>query len=151
MRRFEYEIQEKDEIEEIIRSAKVCRLGMSVADQPYIVPLCFGYEPGVLYFHSAGEGKKLDMLEENANVCFEFDIDVEILPAEEACDWGMNYQSVIGFGRAEILEDVEEKRVGFDAIMRQYSEDSYTYPDGEIKGTTIIRIDIHSMTGKKNS
>ena len=150
MRRFEYEIQDKEEIDEIIRTSKVCRLAMSVDDQPYIVPLCFGYEPGVLYFHSAGEGKKLDMIEENQNVCFEFDVHVEILQADEACDWGMNYRSVIGFGRAEILEDVEKKRVGFDAIMRQYSEGSYTYPDGEVKGTTIIRVDILSMTGKKN-
>ncbi len=70
MRRFEYEIQELPEIEEIIGLAKVCRLAMSVGDQPYLVPLCFGYEPGALYFHSAGEGKKLDMLETNDNVCF---------------------------------------------------------------------------------
>lgn len=150
MRRFEYEIQELAEIEEIIRSAKVCRLAMSIDDQPYIVPLCFGYEPGVLYFHSAGEGKKLDMLEENEKVCFELDIDHEILEAENPCDWGMNYRSVIGFGSATILEDDESKRKGFDAIMHQYSKGSYSYPDGEVKGTTIIKVDILSMTGKKN-
>jgi nitroimidazol reductase NimA-like FMN-containing flavoprotein (pyridoxamine 5'-phosphate oxidase superfamily) len=150
MRRFEQEIQDMDEIEEIIRKAQVCRLAMSVADHPYIVPLCFGYQPGVLYFHSAGEGKKLDMLEENQNVCFEFDVDVELLKADEACDFGMNYRSVIGFGKAQILEDDEAKRRGFDAIMRQYSDGSYSYPDSEVKGTTIIRVDIQSMTGKKN-
>lgn len=150
MRRFEQEIQDMDEIEEIIRLAQVCRLAMSVADHPYIVPLCFGYQPGVLYFHSAGEGKKLDMLEENQNVCFEFDVDVELLKADEACDFGMNYRSVIGFGKAQILEDDEAKRRGFDVIMRQYSDGSYSYPDSEVKGTTIIRVDIQSMTGKKN-
>ena len=150
MRRFEQEIQEQDEIEEIIRNAKVCRLGMSVADQPYVVPLCFGYEPGALYFHSAGEGKKLDMLEENENVCFEIDIDHEIVEAENPCDWGMNYRSVIGFGRATILEDDGLKRKGFDAIMRQYSSGTYSYPDGEVKGTSIIKVDILSMTGKRN-
>ena len=150
MRRFEYEIQDMEEIEEIIGKAQVCRLAMSVADQPYIVPLCFGYQPGVLYFHSAGEGKKLDMLEENQNVCFEFDVDIEIHKAEEPCDWGMHYRSVIGFGKAKVLDDIETKRVGFDAIMRQYSEGSYTYPDGEVKGTTIIQVDIQSITGKKN-
>ncbi len=150
MRRFEYEIQEQTEIEEIIRLAKICRLAMSVGDQPYLVPLCFGYEPGALYFHSAGEGKKLDMLETNDKVCFEFDLDPEFIEAENACDWGMRYRSVIGFGRATILEDNEEKRRGFDLIMRQYSDRSFTYPDSEVKGTTIIKVDIRSMTGKKN-
>ena len=150
MRRFEFEIQEQTEIEEIIRLAKICRLAMSVGDQPYLVPLCFGYEPGALYFHSAGEGKKLDMLETNDKVCFEFDLDYEFIEAENACDWGMRYRSVIGFGRATILEDNEEKRRGFDLIMRQYSDRSFTYPDSEVKGTTIIKVDIRSMTGKKN-
>jgi hypothetical protein len=150
MRRFEYEIQEQTEIEEIIRLAKICRLAMSVGDQPYLVPLCFGYEPGALYFHSAGEGKKLDMLETNDKVCLEFDIDHEFIEAENACDWGMKYRSVIGFGRATILEDNEEKNRAFDLIMRQYSDRSFTYPDSEVKGTTIIKVDILSMTGKKN-
>ena len=150
MRRFEYEIQEQTEIEEIIRLAKICRLAMSVGDQPYLVPLCFGYEPGALYFHSAGEGKKLDMLETNDKVCFEFDLDYEFIEAENACDWELRYRSVIGFGRATILEDNEEKRRGFDLIMRQYSDRSFTYPDSEVKGTTIIKVDIRSMTGKKN-
>lgn len=150
MRRFEYEIQEQTEIEEIIRLAKICRLAMSVGDQPYLVPLCFGYEPGALYFHSAGEGKKLDMLETNDKVCFEFDLDHEFIEAENACDWELRYRSVIGFGRATILEDNEEKRRGFDLIMRQYSDRSFTYPDSEVKGTTIIKVDIRSMTGKKN-
>jgi nitroimidazol reductase NimA-like FMN-containing flavoprotein (pyridoxamine 5'-phosphate oxidase superfamily) len=150
MRRFEYEIQDMSEIEDIIHSARVCHLAMSVADQPYIVPLCFGYLPGVLYFHSAGEGKKLDMLEENQKVCFEFDVDVELLKADEPCDWGINYRSVIGFGTASFVEDDEAKRIGFDAIMGQYSDGSYSYPDSEVKGTTIIRVDVETMTGKKN-
>jgi nitroimidazol reductase NimA-like FMN-containing flavoprotein (pyridoxamine 5'-phosphate oxidase superfamily) len=151
MKRFEQEIKELTEIEEIISRAKVCRLAMSVADQPYVVPLCFGYEPGVLYFHSAGEGKKLDMLEENDKVCFELDIDHEIVEAENPCDWAMKYRSVIGFGSATILEDDETKRRGFDAIMRQYSKGSYSYPDGEIKATAVIKVEILSMTGKKNA
>jgi nitroimidazol reductase NimA-like FMN-containing flavoprotein (pyridoxamine 5'-phosphate oxidase superfamily) len=150
MRRFEYEIKDQTEIDNIIRSAKVCRLGMSADDQPYIVPLCFGYEAGSLFFHSAGEGKKLDMLEVNSNVCFEFDLDHALNQAEKPCDWGMTYRSVIGFGTASVVDDIEAKRQGFDAIMRQYSDRSFTYPDGELKGTSIIKVQIHSMTGKKN-
>lgn len=150
MRLFEYEIKDQTEIDDIIRSAKVCRLGMSVDDQPYVVPLCFGYEAGSLFFHSAGEGKKLDMLEVNSNVCFEFDLDPALHQADKPCDWGMTYRSVIGFGTASIVDDLEVKRQGFDAIMRQYSDGSFTYPDGELKGTSIIKVEILSMTGKKN-
>lgn len=148
MRHFERQISDPVEIEGIIRSAMVCRLAMCVNDQPYIVPLCFGYQDGVLYFHSAGEGKKLDMLEANRKVCFEFDIDQRIVKAENPCDWSMDYRSVIGFGVATIVDDGEEKRVGLDAIMRQYSPRAFSYPDAEVMGITVIRVEIESMTGK---
>jgi nitroimidazol reductase NimA-like FMN-containing flavoprotein (pyridoxamine 5'-phosphate oxidase superfamily) len=148
MRRFEHQISNLGEIEGIIRSAKVCRLALSVNGQPYIVPLCFGYQDGVLYFHSAREGKKLDMLSENRKVCFEIDIDQRIVENENPCNWGMKYKSVIGYGVGTIVEDDEEKRAGFDAIMKQYSNGTYSYPDAEVVGTTIIRVDIDSMTAK---
>jgi len=34
-----------------------------------------------------------------------------IIKAEDACKWGMKFQSVIGFGRAVILDNFDEKRM----------------------------------------
>ena len=65
MRRKEKEIVEKSEIEAVISKASVCRLGMAEEGMPYVVPLCFGYENNTLYFHSAKEGKKVDILKKN--------------------------------------------------------------------------------------
>ncbi len=79
MRREDKEINDIATIEGIIRKARVCRLALSENGQPYIVPLCFGYKDNNLYFHSAGEGKKLDIIKKNNNVCFEFDIDLELV------------------------------------------------------------------------
>jgi nitroimidazol reductase NimA-like FMN-containing flavoprotein (pyridoxamine 5'-phosphate oxidase superfamily) len=62
MRRHEREITDKKEIEAIIRKALVCRLAMVDGDKPYVVPLCFGYADHTLFFHSAGEGKKLEII-----------------------------------------------------------------------------------------
>ncbi len=59
MRRKEKEIADKSEIESIIRKSLVCRLGIVDAGLPYIVPLCFGYDNGALFFHSAKEGRKI--------------------------------------------------------------------------------------------
>jgi nitroimidazol reductase NimA-like FMN-containing flavoprotein (pyridoxamine 5'-phosphate oxidase superfamily) len=61
MRRKEKEITDKAVIESIILSSSVCRLALSEDNQPYIIPLCFGYEENTLYFHSAPEGKKLGL------------------------------------------------------------------------------------------
>ena len=150
MRRKENEITDKTAMESIILGSSVCRLAFSEENRPYIVPLCFGYEDDTLYFHSAREGRKLDILRKNNKVCFEFDIDHEIVEADDACAWGMKYQSVIGFGKGSIIDDIESKRKALNIIMQHYSGNSYEYPDKIVKKTVIIKVEIEHMTGKQS-
>ena len=150
MRRKEKEIAQESDIEEIIRSARICRLGLSDGEQPYIVPLCFGYHDGTLYFHGALEGRKLDIIRKNCHACFEIDVKTEIVQAEEACGWGVRYQSVIGFGRATILEDPHEKQRAIEIIMSQYTDRRFHFPDAAVQNTAVIKVDIERMTGKQS-
>jgi nitroimidazol reductase NimA-like FMN-containing flavoprotein (pyridoxamine 5'-phosphate oxidase superfamily) len=149
MRREEREIKDRETLESIIMRAKVCRLALSGNDHPYVVPLNFGFRDNCLYFHSAGEGRKIDMIRENSNVCFELDVDAELIEAESACEWGMRYQSVIGFGRASLLDDHDEKRRALSIIMEHYSVGSqFEYHPKLIDSVVIIKVPIESMTGK---
>ena len=150
MRRKEKEITDKTAMESIILKSSVCRLALSEENRPYIVPLCFGYEDDTLYFHSAREGRKLDILRKNNKVCFEFDIDHEIVEADDACKWTMKYHSVIGVGKGSIIEGLESKRKAFNIIMQHYSRNSYEYPDKTIKKIVIIKVEIEYMTGKRS-
>lgn len=149
MRRKDREITDKALIEEIIRRSITCRLAMCLDDKPYVVPLSFGYENNALYFHCAREGKKLDILRKNSSVCFEFDIDQEIILGENACAGSVKYRSVVGYGKAVIIDDDESKRHGLNIIMRQYAnQESFQFDDKSVTDCLIIRIDIESMTGK---
>ncbi len=151
MRRKEREITDRSEIEAIIRKSLVCRLAMSDGDQPYVVPLCFGYADNTLYFHSAGEGRKIDILKKNRRVCFEFDNDPMLVKkGRDGCDWGMKYESVIGSGRADIIEDAASKRKALDIIMNQYGDGSFQYADAKVKQTVVIKVEIEEMTGKRS-
>jgi len=153
MRRRDREIEDHAELESIIGAASVCRLAMSEDNRPYIVPLCFGYKDSNLYFHSAGEGKKLEVLRVNNCVCFEMDIDHELVRADLPCESEMKYRSVIGFGQASFVNEVEEMRMALDIITRHYSEEnaqgSYVYPEQKLANTVIIKVKIESLTGKK--
>ena len=151
MLRKDQEITEKSDIEAIIRASVVCHLALSDKDQPYIVPLCFGYRDNTLYFHSGVNGRKLEILKKNPSVCFEFEMNVGILEAEEACSWNMAYQSVIGFGKAVFLEDIVEKRMALGIIVGQYSDTTFELPDAKLRKTTVIKVPIDSMTGKRSS
>ena len=150
MRRKDKQITDEAAIGSIVRRARVCRLAVSDDGQPYVVPLCFGYKDGALYFHSAGEGRKIDILRRNSRVCVEFDIDTELVTNEQACQCTMRYRSVIAFGKASFVEDVESKREALDILMSQYSDRSWAYSDEAVGKVAIIRVDIESMTGKQS-
>ena len=150
MRRKDKEITDIGEIESIIRKSLVCRLGLADDGSPYIVPLCFGYKNNGLYFHSAKEGRKIEILKRNNDVCFEFDDNLEVQAGKAACDWGMKYRSVIGYGRASFIEDPEEMRKALDIIMRQYADGDFEYSEKLFEEALVIKVDISSMTGKKS-
>ena len=151
MRRKEKEITDIKEIEFIIQQSQVCRLALADEGLPYIVPLCFGYKNKMLYFHSAKEGQKIDILRRNRQVCFEFDIDARVRSGKTACAWGMGYKSVIGYGTASLVEDPEEKQKALDIIMRQYSEGEFEYSAKNLAEMLVIKVDISAMTGKKSN
>ena len=149
LRRKEKEIIDQSEIESIIRKSMVCRLGLTDNGTPYVVPLCFGYGNGALFFHSAKEGRKIEILKKNNQVCFEFDIAPEVKAGKTACAWGMKYRSVIGFGKALFIEDPEERRQALDFIMEQYADGDFEYSDKSFEKALMIKVEISSMTGKK--
>jgi uncharacterized protein len=150
MRKSEKEIKDRSEIDSIIRRSKVCRLGMSNDGQPYIVPLCFGYDGKAVYFHCAKEGRKLDILARNNSVCLEFDIDEGMVDADKACAWGIRYQSVIAFGAAKIIDGADEKLKALAVLMSQYSNRSFSFPDDKLEITCIIKVEIKEISGKQS-
>lgn len=150
MRRKEKEIIDIDEIERIIKKAICCRIGLVDTDEPYVVPVSFGYERNALYFHSALEGRKVELIKKNNKICFEIDTDVEVAKARKPCGWTMKYRSVIGVGRAYILENDEEKSHGLKLIMRQYTEGNFSFPKSTLDSVLVVRVDIGSITGKKS-
>jgi hypothetical protein len=149
MRKKEKEITAHDEIESIIGKSLVFRLAFSENNRPYIVPLCFGYKDHTLYFHCAPEGRKIDILRKNNQVCFEFDIDQELVKDDQACKFDMKYRSVIGSGRASVVVDLESKRQGLAAIMEHYTGKSYVFPEEILKKTVVVKIEVESLSGKK--
>jgi uncharacterized protein len=150
MRKKEYEINDFTEIEEMLNRAEVCRLGLADGGTPYIVPMNFGYRDRALYFHTGQAGKKIDILRNNSTVCFEVEIDAEIVRSDTACGWGMKYRSAVGTGRALFIEDQAGKKEALDIIMAHYdSAGVWEYRDKSFEKACIIKVIIESVTGRK--
>ena len=151
MRRKEKQITSREEIEAIIGRADVCRLAMVDGNEPYIVPMNFGYADNSLFFHSAREGRKIDILRSNNRVCFEFDIDRQVTSGgAKACKWGFQYQSVIGTGQAYFIDEPEAKKTALEIIMRQYTDQAFEFDDRVVSKTLVFGIAIETLTGKRS-
>ncbi len=150
MHRSDREVKDQKEIETIIEKADICRIGLSDNNMPYVVPMDFGYKDNCLYFHGAKEGMKIDIIKRNNSVCFEMDIDHTFLkPEGRPCGWEAKYQSVIGFGKAFIVENFKEKSEAVNIITQHYGGDYYPFSEDELENVNIIKLEIASITGKK--
>ena len=150
MLRKDREITDKSVIESILRESLVCRLALCEGNTPYIVPMNFGFRDGCLYFHSAKKGKKIDILKRNNNVCFEVDVRTGVVPADMACKWSMRYYSAIGYGKAHLVDDADEKCEALDIIMEKYSGKSdFEYSQADLNSIVVIKVEIDEVTGKK--
>ena len=151
MRRHDKEIQSSREIDAIIAAADVCRLAFAMDNEPYVVPISFGYDGQALYIHSANQGRKIDFIEYNNRVCFEFEANVQIHTDEDdACKWTFEFESVIGYGTVSELTTSEDATHGLNQIMRHYSGREWEIDPKATATTRVWRIDIESMTGKRS-
>ena len=155
MRRKDKEIKDIAEMINVIKKCKVCRLGLAENNIPYIVPLNYGYsfenDILTLFFHSAIEGKKMDIINGNNNACFEVDCDTALIEAEQACKYGYLFKSIIGFGKITILETDAEKVNALNLIMKHQTEKDivYNFTHDDIKNVCTYKMVVETFTGKQ--
>ena len=155
MRRSTREVTGTENIAAMLDNLQVCRLGFCDGDMPYVVPMNFGYEMQdgkfVIYCHGATEGRKLDIIAKNPNVCFEADNMIKLIEAEEACGWSAYYESVIGSGRAEIVTDEAGKAHGLELVMaRSGYQGTPKFPAAMLARTAVIRLTLDEISAKRH-
>ena len=152
MTKRERQITDPDQILAILDKAKVLHLGLCADNEPYVVPMNYGYvfEDGklVLYLHSAVRGKKLDMLRQNPKVFFELDCDLIPFEGKVPCQYGLAYSSVMGRGVGQIVEDVEEKKRAMSVLMKTQTGKDFSFEDRLVSIVAVIRIDVTEYTAK---
>lgn len=155
MRRADREITATKDICAILDSCKVLHLAMCRDNKPYVVPLNFGYTCAdgafVLYFHCAHEGKKLDWLRDNPHVCFEADCGHALITAQQACGYGYRFQSVIGSGTAQIVQDTQRKCEALACLMRHQTGKAFTFTEAQAAAVTVCEIRAREITAKAHA
>ena len=150
VRRHDMEFTDREKMREILEKGLVCHLAMVDDGKPYMVSMNYGFVDDTIYLHSALEGRKIDILRKNPDVCFQVYTGNRLTTGPDACgDWTMKYRSVTGFGRATLIEDDNEKIPAMHVIMSQYTtKGPFDFSPQRVAQTIVIRIDIDEMTGK---
>ena len=153
MTRREREVTDPAQIRHILDTAKIVHLGMIDGDEPYVVPMNYGYtmENGqlCLYLHGATAGRKIDVLRANPKVFFEIDCDIQPFEGATACHYGTTYASVMGRGTAELLEDMEAKKQGLSILMKTQTGKDFVFNDKMAAVVSVIRITALDYTAKR--
>ena len=148
----EARVTDPKQIRHILDTAKVLHLGLAVDNEPYVVPMNYGYtmedEKLTLYLHSAVRGKKLDMIQANSKVFFEIDCDRMPFEGRVPCQYGMVYSSIMGRGTATLEEDPEAKMQAMSILMKTQTGKDFTFNERLVSIVTVIRIDVQEYTAK---
>jgi nitroimidazol reductase NimA-like FMN-containing flavoprotein (pyridoxamine 5'-phosphate oxidase superfamily) len=120
-------------------------------NEVYIVPVNYGYKDGIIYIHSAPNGRKMDILKSNNKVTFEIEYFCSVVTDNEACKWTARYRSLMGKGTVAIITDSNAKKTGMNIIMRKYGyKGDLSYNEGSFSRMVILKLKIEAITGKQS-
>lgn len=139
-------------IESVIRECDICFIGMVDKDNiPYVLPMNFGYQDGIVYLHSAQEGRSIEILQEKPNICIAFNSKNEFVHQhpDVACSYRMRSKSVIAWGKVRFEEDTHKKINALNIIMKQYSGKPFQYSDPAVKNVKIWCVKLEKITCKE--
>ncbi len=139
-------------INKIINKCDVCYVAMVDKDnKPYVLPFNFGYDGTYIYLHSASEGKKINILKENNNVCITFSTDHQLFHRnkEVACSYGMKFRSVVLNGKVRFINEYEKKIEVLNKVMEKYTGESFKYNAPAVNNVETFIVEIDSITAKE--
>jgi nitroimidazol reductase NimA-like FMN-containing flavoprotein (pyridoxamine 5'-phosphate oxidase superfamily) len=154
MRRKDREITEINEIEKIFLQCKTCHVAMVNDGIPYVVPLSYGFKilhdnTLELYFHSALEGKKIDILKKNNKVCFEVAYEGQPVFSDTPCNSGYYFESIIGNGEVIFIDDINKKCEALSIMFKHQSGKEIIFTTEQVENICIFKIISSDFTGKR--
>lgn len=158
MRRTDREVTDITQIKSILTAGQVIHLGLSTGEYPYVVPTNYGFEFNdqnhlTLYIHGAPVGHKRELIANNSKVGFSIYVDGRVLVPKDPQHHtpSFQYRSVMGYGNAELVNDLKIKRHALQQITKHEVGHPWAdLPDAAVAHVGIIKIEVLNYTAKAN-
>ena len=150
MRRKDRQVSDAAAIFDMVYRCQVLRLALPDKDAPYVVPLSFGVEQKdgklVFYAHGAKVGRKMELIGEGVTVGVELDRFLGY--GGEGRNSTAYYESVVGRGRAELIEG-EQALHGLELLMEHCGREKRDFA-ACLPHTAVLRVTLDEVSAKAN-
>ncbi len=159
VRRADREVSDEEWIKAFLHRAPIATLATDYEGQPFVNSNLYVYDEAkhCLYMHTARLGRTRSNIEANPRVCFTVMNMGRLLPASEALEFSVEYESVVVFGQASVVEDPAAATEALQMLLDKYAPhltpgQDYRPPvPEELTRTAVYRIDISDWSGKRKA
>ena len=144
-------IENREEMETIIRMCKTCYVAMSDKDFPYVLPMNFALDGNYVLLHSAQKGRMWETLVSNPRVCINWTLGEELAwqDVQVGCSYRVKSKTVIAEGEVEFVDEYDEKVRCLHALMSQYSTREFRFSPPSVKNVGIIKVHVKHWSAKE--
>jgi len=139
-------------IYEILDAARLCHLGAVVNDVPVAMPTLHAREDSVLYVHGSQSNAAMKSVLAMEKCSLSVTVYEGIRAARSGFESSISYRSVVAFGRAEEVTDLEEKRrildLMVDAVLPGRASEVRPMTERELNLTLVIKLPIDEASAK---
>lgn len=110
---------DEDSVYAILDAGVLGHVGYVLDGQPYVTPTAYWREGRRLYWHGAAASRMLEAVGEGQPVCLTVSFLDGFVLGRSGFAHSLNYRSVMAFGRARLVEELEAKRAAMDAFIER--------------------------------
>lgn len=143
---------DRQQVYKILDEALICHVGFSVEGQPFVIPTAYGRIEDQLYIHGSPASRMLKSLQQGIEVCITVTLLDGLVLARSAFHHSMNYRSVVLFGTATPVLDLDLKLSALKAftdhiVPGRWDEVRSPNPQ-ELAGTLVLSLPITEASVK---
>jgi nitroimidazol reductase NimA-like FMN-containing flavoprotein (pyridoxamine 5'-phosphate oxidase superfamily) len=139
----------------IIDEARICHVGFTIDEQPYVVPMAVGRDGDRVLLHGSVVSRLMKNLEAGLPCCVTITHLDGLVLARSAFNSSMNYRSLMVFGSAKPVSDDAEKKRGLDILVEHLIPgrlaDLRKSTRKEINATTLLSLPLDTFSVKSRN
>jgi uncharacterized protein len=143
---------ERDLIYQILDEGLVCYVGFAVEGQPFVIPTAYARIADQIYIHGSPISRMMRSLSSGIDVCITVTLLDGLVLARSAFHHSMNYRSVMMFGTATVVSELEQKMTALQAFSEHIALGRWAevrQPNSnELEATVVLALPLTEVSAK---